>query len=91
MSGFASDFEEDAFAVEEQVGEEAEGDKGEGESDGGDFGRVAMGEDVEIDPVPCGDGLSGVIDFDPEHDFDDEVGEDRRRRWRWSRRRARGR
>jgi hypothetical protein len=50
--GGGLDLEKDAFAPEEPVGEEAEDDEGEGEGDRGRFGGVAMGEEVNVDPIP---------------------------------------
>jgi len=53
MAGDGSlDLEEDAFAPEEPVGNEADDDESQGEGDGGGFCRVAVGESVDVEPVP---------------------------------------
>ncbi len=41
-----------------QVGEEADGDEGDGEGQRGVFGGVVEGEEVVVDPEPGGDGLA---------------------------------
>src|SRR5882757_10171582 len=78
--GFRSDFEEDVLAPEEPVGEEAGRHYGYGEGEGGHVGAAVAGEDVMVGPEPCGDGFAGggeaVGDLDPEHDLDNQVGDD---------------
>jgi hypothetical protein len=52
------DFEEDAFAVEEQVGQEADGDEGQGEGQRSVLCAAVEGEEVVVDPEPGSDGLA---------------------------------
>ena len=78
------DFEEELPAPEEPVGEEADGGEREGKGDGGEVGGGVAGEEVAVGPEPRRDargGRGGVDertggDPDPEHDFDQSVGED---------------
>jgi hypothetical protein len=73
------DFDEDAFAPEEPVGEEADGDKSEGEGHGCVLCAPVEGEEVMVGPEPCGDvfsvGSDGSGDFDPDQVFYDELGD----------------
>ena len=54
--GSPSDLEEEAFAPEEPVGEEAEQDEDDGEGERGVVGGVAVREEVVVGPEPGGDG-----------------------------------
>ena len=74
-----SDFDEDAFAVEEPVGDEADGYESYGEGQRRDVVAAVEGEEIVVAPEPCGDGLAvradGVGDFDPDQIDDEKVGD----------------
>ena len=78
-SDFESDFEEDAFAIEEPVGDEADGYECYCECQRRDIGAAVEGEEVVIGPVPSRNGVAigadGVRNFYPDHVDDEELGD----------------